>query len=271
MSDLNLGISISSVAPRMSIELMELLAKSSCKTFELNATMFCEDYDGVMREAFRRVLTESGKRVISFHIPFSAQDDLSAPDETLRLRALSRFRALFKQAAFFQAELLVLHPSTEPVDQNRRFEHQLELRKSMQELEGEIKLAGMRLVLENLPRLCMGNTIAELQSMLEGMSATYGACLDVNHLMDQYQQLPELVRQLGRQLYTLHISDYDGIDEKHWLPGKGVINWKEFLKALADINYQGPFNYELKLNPDLDLAERIAEIESNFAWIRSLL
>lgn len=270
MFDLRLGISISSVASRMSMELMELLARSSIKTFELNATMFCEDYDGALREAFRRILAESGKRVISYHIPFSPVDDVSAVDEATRLRALSRFRALLKEAVFFQAELLVLHPSTEPVVQNRRAEHQAQLRKSMQELEGEIKLAKMRLVLENLPRLCMGNTIPEVQSMLCGMSATCGACLDVNHLMNQYQQLPHLVRQLGQQLYTLHISDYDGIDEKHWLPRQGVIDWKEFVKALADIKYQGPFNYEVKINQDLDLAGRIAEIESNFAWIKTL-
>ena len=270
MLELKLGISISSVESRMHWRLMELLAKSSIKTFELNASMFCDDYDGALREAFRRMLAESGKRVVSFHIPFSAQDDLSSTDESMRLRALSRFRALFKEAAFFQAELLVLHPSTEPVDQSRRSEHQAQLSRSMQELEGEIKLAGMRLVLENLPRLCMGNTIPELQSMLAGKGTTYGACLDVNHLMDQYQLLPDLVRQLGQQLYTLHISDYDGIDEKHWLPGKGVIDWGKFLRALADIKYQGPFNYEVKINQDMDLAERIAEIESNFAWIKSL-
>ncbi len=271
MFELNLGISISSVAPRMNRELMELLAKSSIKTFELNAAMFCEDYDGALREAFRRTLADSGKRVLSFHIPFSAMDDLSALDEDTRLRALARFRALQKEAVFFQAELLVLHPSTEPIDQTRRSEHMLQLRKSMQEIEGEIKLAKMRLVLENLPRLCMGNTVSELQNMLVGMSDVFAACLDVNHLMDQQARLPEMTRQLGSKLQALHISDYDGIDEKHWLPGQGVIDWQEFLKALKEINYQGSFNYEVKNNPDLDCAGRINEIENNFAWLQTLL
>jgi hypothetical protein len=42
--------------------------------------------------------------------------------------------------------------------------------------------------------------------------------------MDRYRDLAHTVRQLGDSLSTLHLSDYDGIDEKHELPGKGVLD-----------------------------------------------
>ena len=50
---------------------------------------------------------------------------------------------------------------------------------------------------------------------------------------------------MGDKIITTHISDYDFVDEKHWLPGEGKINWQELYKALLDIGYKGPWLYEL--------------------------
>ncbi len=167
--------------------------------------------------------------------------------------------------------MLVVHPSSEPVNQQRRAEHAAQLRRSLQELEGELKAKKMRLALEFLPRLCMGNTLADMDIFLDGMSDTFGVCQDVNHLMGQYQEIPAMARTLKEKLFTLHISDYDGVDERHWLPGQGVIDWRAFVAALKDINYTGPFNYEIRINTDLDIPGRLQEIVDNFSWIESLL
>ena len=271
MFALSLGISLNSVLPQMSWEYLECLAKTPIKTFELNAMMFAADYDGALRMAFCQMLRDTGKRVFSYHIPFSYLDDISATDELQRQRALSRFRALLQQAQSFQVEMLVVHPSAEPVDQSQRGLHTVQLRKSMQELEGELRNAKMRMALEFLPRLCMGNTLADMDRFLDGMSATFGVCQDVNHLMGQYQEIPSIVRTLKEKLITLHISDYDGVDERHWLPGQGVIDWKAFVCALQMINYSGPFNYEIKINVEKDIPGRLNEITENFAWMQSLL
>ena len=61
-----------------------------------------------------------------------------------------------------------------------------------------------------------------------------GACLDTNHLMADYATLPDVVRTLGRRLIALHCSDYDGVDERHWPPFRGVIDWAAFQAALRD-------------------------------------
>jgi sugar phosphate isomerase/epimerase len=271
MFTLSLGISLSSVLQQMNWEYIDCLAKTPIRTFEMNAAMFAADYDGALRRAFCQMLQQSGKRVLSYHIPFSRLDDISDPDEVWRQRALSRFRALLREAEFFQAEMLVVHPSTEPVNQQRRTEHAAQLRRSLQELEGELKAKKMRLALEFLPRLCMGNTLADMDIFLDGMSDTFGVCQDVNHLMGQYQEIPAMARTLKEKLFTLHISDYDGVDERHWLPGQGVIDWQAFVAALKDVNYTGPFNYEIRINTDLDIPGRLQEIVDNFSWIESLL
>ena len=51
---------------------------------------------------------------------------------------------------------------------------------------------------------------------------------------------------LGNRVKTLHISDHDYLDEQHWLPGEGKINWKEVVSALKEIGYEGVFNYEVE-------------------------
>ena len=41
------------------------------------------------------------------------------------------------------------------------------------------------------------------------------------------------------------MSDYDLVDERHWLPGEGKINWKNVMAALEKIGYGGSFMYEI--------------------------
>ena len=92
-----------------------------------------------------------------------------------------------------------------------------------------------------------------------------GICLDTNHLPDA-SELPEYVKMLQPRLITTHISDYDGIDEKHWMPFSGVIDWRPFAEELHGINYRGAFIYEVTLDKDC-LAAELEKILENFERI----
>jgi sugar phosphate isomerase/epimerase len=50
---------------------------------------------------------------------------------------------------------------------------------------------------------------------------------------------------VGEKIVTLHVSDYDGIDERHWLPGEGCIDWQALRAALCEVGYDGVWMYEL--------------------------
>ena len=41
-------------------------------------------------------------------------------------------------------------------------------------------------------------------------------------------------------------SDYDRKDERHWLPGEGVIDWPDFLRRLQASGYKGVFMHEVR-------------------------
>ena len=273
MFDYGLGTSLSSLTNHLtSRELIEALRNSEVQTFELNSQMFFYDYDGAVREEFKAMLKETGKRVISYHIPFAGTDDLSNVDEKLRVQALSRFRAHYAAVKEFGCKYIVLHPSTE-IRTNvkaERDERINQLRKSLLEIENEMKEMGVKVALEFLPRLCIGNTLADMDQILEGMNAeVFGVCFDVNHIMNQYPLIPEITRKLGKRLFTTHISDYDGVDECHWLPGNGVIDWKAFVEALKEIDYQGPFNYEIRQQEGV-FAHKVKTLENNFNFIKGL-
>jgi sugar phosphate isomerase/epimerase len=59
------------------------------------------------------------------------------------------------------------------------------------------------------------------------------------------------------------------VDEKHWLPGKGVLNWPALMQALREIDYKGPFTYECDLEGD-SLADKLAKLRDNFSWLENL-
>ena len=97
---------------------------------------------------------------------------------------------------------------------------------------------------EILPRTCLGRNSGEMLDLLSA-DPRLRACCDTNHLLTE--DLPGFIRRLGDRVETLHVSDYDGKDEKHWLPGEGVLPWPEVLAALAEVGYKGPWLYEIGL------------------------
>ena len=266
------GVSVVSVVPEVKFADIKYFAESPFDTFEMIPRNFDTDYDGAIKREFKAMCAGTGKRAISYHIPFKHEDDLSNPADDVRKRAMDRFMFLLDEAVGFKSEIIVLHPSAEPVAPETR-ERRIELmREAMDAVEGELRSRGQRLALEFLPRSCMGNTLDDILRMLDGFSDTFGCCADVNHLMGQFDEIPAMVRALGSRLITLHLSDYDGVDERHWIPqpGAGVINWPEFMKALREINYRGPFNLETKCEVDLDIQTRIRNLDNSHKWLLSL-
>jgi sugar phosphate isomerase/epimerase len=62
---------------------------------------------------------------------------------------------------------------------------------------------------------------------------------DTFHIYEENDSLRETVLKAGKRLGYVHISDND-----RFMPGKGQINLKEFVKALKEINYDGYLTME---------------------------
>lgn len=55
----------------------------------------------------------------------------------------------------------------------------------------------------------------------------------------------DFIHKVGKRIITTHVSDYDFVNERHWLCGEGDIDWEKLLKALNDVQYKGPWLYEI--------------------------
>ena len=109
------------------------------------------------------------------------------------------------------------------------------------------------IVLENLPRTCLLNTSEEMLWLCKKVK-NLRFCLDTNHFLRE--RTHEAIEKLKGKIVTMHVSDHNYVNEQHWLPGKGTIEWDKLLSALEKIGYNGVFNYELGVE--------LEEVKANF-------
>ena len=207
--------------------------------------------DSMDREEFCRVIkkaaSEAEVTIWSIHIPYGKPWDISDPSETVRQEVVRQHQKLFEIFEILQPIKAIIHPSYEPNPPEERDARLEACRKSLLVLAAEAETYGVELVIENLPRTCLGNSSEEILWLLEGMESL-GVCCDVNHLLTETPQ--EFIQRIGPRITTLHISDYDGIDERHWPPGKGIIEWNLVLESLIQTGYSGPFLLEYSDSPE---------------------
>ncbi|MWV47170.1 TIM barrel protein [Paenibacillus sp. HJL G12] len=184
----------------------------------------------------------------SVHLPFTRELDISVTDPVHRRAVIEAQAELLQMAASWNVQHAVIHPSYEPIEDDEREARIAACSESLRELSSLATSMGIRLAAECLPRTCLANTSEEMLRLIAD-APECGVCCDVNHL---YQESPaSFIRTLEGRITTIHISDFDGIDEKHWMPGEGVIDWNDVLDALADIGYNGPFLFEvIKSEPE---------------------
>ncbi|NLC59216.1 MAG: sugar phosphate isomerase/epimerase [Armatimonadetes bacterium] len=266
-----LGVSLHTVGKAPTEALLQALAESRVSTLELFPTLFEGEDAANAKAALQAVLRRHEIRVATIHAPFGGHYDPSLLEEGARREAVAALAPAFALAAEFDAPMVVLHASAEPITPEERPRRLAQARASLAEIGRWCQESGRRVAVELLPRSCLGNTVDELLALLEGLpEETFGVCLDTNHGMAQYARLADDIRRLGPRLITTHLSDYDGVDEKHWLPGRGVVDWRAVMAALQEIGYTGPMNYESLLDGEAP-SERLRSLESNFAWLCSLL
>ena len=186
------------------------------------------------------LLREAGASVSSAHLPFGRLWEPSELDQSAREDALRRFRGLLDWIGAQQIPLAVLHASWEPIPPQDRAARLRVAAESIAALGAYAKTRGVALAIENLPRTCLGNTASETLALAEGAA---GVCFDVNHLL--IESHAAFLVAAGSRVITSHLSDYDFIDERHWFPGAGKIDWPALLRGMDAAGCAGRCIFEL--------------------------
>lgn len=261
------SVALNTLTRTLSEDDLRQIAASGIECLEVGARMFDNDAGGRGKSGVKALASQGGPRVRSIH---AGDGDVSALHDGVWRRALDESAECIELAQELGATQIVFHPSEDRIPPEQR---KLRMERSVQafaRLAPVARRCGVRIAVEALPRTCLGNTVDELVQILETLPAdVFGVCIDTNHLMTQHVILPDNIRRLGGRLLEIHASDYDGIDEKHEMPGTGVVAWPAVMKALGDVGFAGPFNYEVGFGP-IPLAERIRSLEENFRWLCGL-
>lgn len=234
-------------------ELFEAYRDNGIKAMEISRSSIagCEELNF---ELYRSLADEYGVELWSFHLPFCPFQyiDISSPE--LAERSVIYLKGVMKKARDIGIKLFVIHASGEPISDTERPERMKIAKKSLAELAECATSLGATLAVEDLPRSCLGNTIADMQELISA-HPDLKICFDTNHLLTE--DAVDFIDTLGDKIVTTHISDYDFVNERHWLPGEGKLNWQAILEALKRANYNGPWLYEIDFEcPNTIIRER---------------
>jgi len=233
-------IGLSSCGKEFNRELFEEYSKSGITEIEISL----RSYDGFNYKEAYALSKNYGVNIWSLHLPFVPFGliEISSKDKTLRDSSVKRFSEIISNAAEIGIDKFVVHPSGEPIPDSDREERMKNAKESLSKLSDICEKNGAVLCVENLPRTCLGHSIEEMKELL-AVDSRLKMCFDTNHI--KVQNPEDIIVALADRIVTLHVSDFDFIDERHWLPGEGKINWHAVLNALNQIGYKGAFMYEL--------------------------
>ena len=222
------------------------------KECSIDAIELCESYsrcENINWQALKKNAAEAGIELWSYHLPFGEEVEIASPDEERRLKAVSYNCALIDRALETGISRFIIHPSFEPIPHEKRSAYLHASCRSLAELAQYADERNAVICVEDLPRSCIGHTVEEMLTLLNADSRLK-VCFDVNHLLSEFGDTHhDFVEKLGSKIITTHMSDYDYVDEKHFFPGIGMIDWKSLVEDLEAVGYTGPFLFEGGFSP----------------------
>ena len=153
-------------------------------------------------------------------------------------RLIEEFRKLIEVCDNYNPKHYVFHSKTGSKEEPFWDLRKPAIIKTFSEMVG---MTGNNICIENMVR-SFPNNVADMVAILEEVEGGK-CCIDMNHFL--HDKVEDAVLALGKWLRAVHVSDYDGIYEKHWMPKEGVNNWMKIIGALEKVGYQGAFTYEV--------------------------
>ena len=231
----------------MNAETLTELASAGITEIELSCGQlapFFDEMDYPHRSAdISKLAKDNGVNISSVHLPFAPFEkiDPASLDADVRAYVVKVQSELIRAAGAAGVGIAVIHPSGEPYKDEERAARIDVASDVMAKLVDVATESGVVIALENIPRTCLCRTHDEMQIFLDRIP-NLRVCFDTNHCL--IEDNCDYIRAVGSKIVTLHVSDYDFTDEKHWLPGEGKNDWEGIIRALEEVDYRGRFLYE---------------------------
>ncbi len=208
--------------------------------------------DGMRTDA-RDTFERSEVRPATMHAPLTSTANLSAVEGLARRLAVYEVAAWFAPFANLGGDVVVVHLTVDEFKDGSSPGVNVGVaidaaRRSLDELYTIADRLGLRIACENLMSrgtarpLCRAE---QLRAFIDPYPASVGICLDTGHAVVNGLNPASEARAAGDRLIATHLQDTDGVEDRHWVPGAGLINWGELTSTLRQINYTGLWTFEL--------------------------
>jgi sugar phosphate isomerase/epimerase len=209
------------------------------KKYGFDATMLWWGDDKAFNELNKEELINetinSGLIIENIHVPFDSANDIWSNDSITRNNLILKYTEWINDCANYHIPIMVMHISkgndiSEPNGHGLR---------SLEILVDKAERLNIRIALENTRK----NNL--LEYLIENVkSDNLGICYDTSHAQLYGDKDFDLMTKYKDKIFCFHISDNDGIEDKHWNIGKGIINWNRFVNKFP-LDYDGIISLEV--------------------------
>ncbi len=224
-------------------------------------SLWWEDEDTprlVKKESMPQLVKDMGLILENLHVPYNNSSELWSESESVRSEFIRRHIRWLNDCANYHIPMMVMHLTegvSPPAPNSDGAKSFTELVKIAEEL-------GVTIAVENTHR---SDNVPYLLSEIQ--SDYLGFCFDSSHHFLSDKQNFSLFENFGERLVTTHLSDNDGLADRHWLPGHGIIDWSMVAKHFP-AGYQGcltleayPTAEEREESPEIFLERALQKIK----------
>jgi sugar phosphate isomerase/epimerase len=193
----------------------------------------------------RDLIDDAGLSVSSICPSFTAERDLSHPDQEVRENAVRYLVEVAELAAAVDAPVIIVAPTaflrTQPiVSESEEWDFAVESIRAAGEHAASL---GVDLTLEcwNRYGTFLLNRLEQSARLWQETELSNGGILaDTYHMNIEERSLPEAIRTTGTSINHVHLSD-----SNRAAPGLGHVDFGSVLQALVDVSYSGYLTFEL--------------------------
>ena len=100
-----------------------------------------------------------------------------------------------------------------------------------------------------------------------------GFCYDSSHDFLGASEPGEILSKWGHLLVATHLSDNDGVSDKHWIPKEGTIDWGIIRDSFPKGTYKGFFTLEVlpKTGRESQVGLFLEKAFQSILWVKSFL
>lgn len=197
----------------------------------------------LQKEQMPALVRAEGLILENIHVPWCDSDALWSEDSSTRKAVIDQHSRWLQDCANFDIPMLVMHlcdGENPPLPNGYGLE-------SMEKLVVQAEELGVKIAIENTRRMDLATTVLDHLP-----SSALGFCFDSSHHRLTNQEDYQVLRSYGDRLFATHLSDNDGLADRHWLPGHGIIPWAKLLENFPK-SYEGLLT--LEVSPTLQEAQ----------------